>query len=447
MRNHQSRREVLMGGAGLAALAASGCDTTAGSSDQFNWQLRPPTDVGMAAGGPELLRAGLQASLDANEGPGAVAAVARGQKLAFFEAAGLRSVETSEPMRGDDIFRMMSSTKPVTAVAVLMMQEAGKLSIDDPVSKYLPTFRNMKVATLSPDLLPSLFDPSRHDELRSQVKLVPAEREITIKHLLTHTSGLSSSYGVGPGPASLFGGRPLQLTETLAMRIPELGGLALDFQPGSRFGYSALDGFDTLLHIIELTSGQAADVFLRERLFEPLEMADTGFIVPEEKRSRLVVPYSRKTGSWEPTAPAFSGDQNTVYFSGAGGLISTARDFLHYELMLLHEGKFRGRQVLKPESVKQMATNQIGSLFEEWIPPVTKGVGFGLGVRIVMDASASGGSRGLGSFGWGGAYGTESWVDPQRQLAIVNFMQCADGRTPNNPEYFAKAVTRAFPVA
>lgn len=447
MRNGHSRRDFLLGSTGLAALAIGGCAGRAPATGQFDWTLRSPADVGMRSDGPELMRAAMQASVDAFEAPGLVAAVARGKELAFFETAGLRNVETGQPMQKDDLFRMMSSTKPVTAVAVLILQDEGKLAIDDPVSMYLPSFRNQKVATLPPELLPSIADPAKWPELKEKVQLVPAEREVTIKHLLTHTSGLSSGYGIMPGPASLFGGLPLQPTDTLADRIPKLGALALDFQPGSRFGYSALDGFDVLLHIVELVSGQPADVFLRDRLFEPLDMVDTGFVVPQEKLPRLLRPYSRKSGRWEVAGPMFAGNQETTYFSGAGGLISSVRDFMHFELMLLQRGSFRGRRILKPETVQQMATNQVGSLFADWIPPITKGVGFGLGVRIVMEASASSGTRSVGSFGWGGAYGTESWVDPLRDLAIVNFMQCADGRAPSNPEFFAKAVMQAFPVA
>lgn len=447
MHGDLSRRHVLMGGAGLAALAIGGCARPGSGSGGFDWTVGAPSDVGMRKDGPELIRAALRASVDASEAPGFVAAIARGQKLAFFEAIGLRDVDAGQPMRTDDLFRMMSSTKPVTAVAVLMMQDEGKLSIDDPVSKYLPTFRNQKVATLSPELLPLIADPSKWEELKAKVQFVSAEREITIRHLLTHTSGLSSGYGVLPGPASLFGGIPMQPTDTLGDRIPKLGELTLDFQPGSRFGYSALDGFDVLLHVVELVSGLPADVVLRERLFEPLDMIDTGFIVPQDKLARLLKPHSRKTGRWEAATAMFAGGPETTYFSGAGGLISSARDFLHFELMLLHRGSFQGRQILKPETVQQMATNQVGSLFADWIPPLTKGAGFGLGVRIVMEEGAASATRSVGSFGWGGAYGTESWVDPVRDLAVVNFMQCIEGRAPNNPEHFAKAVMQAFPVA
>jgi CubicO group peptidase (beta-lactamase class C family) len=438
---------VLIGGAGLATLAIGGCANAGSTGESFDWTLRSPADTGIRPDGSELIRNALQTSMDAHEGPGAVAAVARGDKLAFFEAAGLRVVETAEPMRKDDLFRMMSSTKPVTAVAVLMMQDAGKLSIDDPVSKFIPSFRNPRVATLSPELLPLLADSSKHADLKAKIRFVAADREFTIKDLLTHTSGLSSGLGLLPGPASLAGGVPLQLTaDTLATRVPRFGELALDFQPGSRFSYSPGDGFDTLLHIVELTSGLPADVFLRERLFNPLEMVDTGFVIPLETQPRLVPLYSRKSGVWQPATPLTNGDASVTYFSGAGGLISSVHDFLHFEKMLLQRGVFRGRRILKPETVDQMSTNQVGSLFAEWIPPFTKGLGFGLGVRIVIEPGAAS-ARTVGSFGWGGAYGTESWVDPARELAVVNFMQCADGRGADNAEYFAKALMQAFPVA
>lgn len=444
-----SRRDALLAGAGLAAIAIGGCTTL--DPARFDWTVRPPADVWMRPEGPAQITEALRQSLNEGESPGVVAAVARQDKLAYFEALGLRNVETSEPMRKDDIFRMMSSSKPVTAVAVLMMQDAGKLSIEDPVSKYIPAFAKPKVATLPPDRIPDLLasmtDPARREALKAQVEIVSADREITIRDLLTHTSGLSSGLGLAPGPTSLIAeGVPVGPNDTLADRVPKLGALVLDFQPGSRFGYSAIDGFDTLLHIVELTSGLPADTFLRERLFAPLDMIDTGFKVPPEKQSRLLPLYSRKGAGWKQASPTFAGSPETTYFSGAGGLTGTAHDFLHFELMLLGRGSFNGRRILRPETVRQMTTNQVGSLFADWIPVVTKGAGFGLGVRIVMDANASSASRSVGSFGWGGAYGTESWVDPVRELAVVNFIQCADGRRPGNPEHFAKSLLQAFPV-
>lgn len=446
MRKRQSRRDVLLGGAGLGALAMSGCGRSSSVNETFDWSEHSAADVGMVDNGVDLIDEALGKRLEARECPGVVAAVARGNELAYFAAHGVRNVETGEPMRKDDIFRLMSSSKPVTAVAVLMLQDAGKLSIDDPVSKYIPAFADQKVATLPADLMPAMLDPSRHDELRAQLRLEPAERQITIKDLLTHTSGLASGYGLLPGPASLLGGVPMLPTDTLETRIPQVGALALDFQPGSRFSYSPLEGFDVLLHVVEVVSGLPADVYLRERLFGPLDMLDTGFIVPAEKRGRLVPIYGLNDGGeWEAAEPLFSASPDDKYFSGAGGLTSTVQDFMHYELMLLGQGSFNGRRILQPDTVRQMATNQVGSLFAEWIPPLTTGTGFGLGVRVTLEANA-GSPRGVGSFGWGGAYGTESWVDPERNLAVVDFIQNAQGRVPNNPEFFANAIIQAFPT-
>jgi CubicO group peptidase (beta-lactamase class C family) len=176
-----------------------------------------------------------------------------------------------------------------------------------------------------------------------------------------------------------------------------------------------------LLRIVEITSGQPGDVFLRERLFEPLDMRDTYFNVPPEKQGRVVPLYERKDGKWQPKAHILD-DGSHKYLYGAGGLYSTAHDFMQWELMLLNAGALNGKRVLKPETVALMTRNHVGTMFAEWIPFVTAGNGFGLGVRVVEDAS-KGKGRSVGAFGWGGAYGTETWADPQLDLAAALFIQ------------------------
>jgi CubicO group peptidase (beta-lactamase class C family) len=365
----------------------------------------------MSRAGLEGVRAAIQKHIDANEITGAVTAVARHGKLAWYEAQGVRDVATGAPMRKDDLFRMMSSSKPITATAVLMMMEEGKLSLDDEVSRFIPTFRDQKVVVAPPGAKDA-----------SAVKLVPAERCITIKDLLTHTSGLSSAGdGIAPGVGSLVNKIERKPDDTLADYIPRLGAAALDFQPGTKWRYSPLDGFDTLLRIVEITSGQPGDVFLRERLFEPLDMRDTYFNVPQGKQGRIVPLYERKDGKWQPRAHAL-GEGPYKYICGAGGLFSTVHDFMQWELMLLNAGALNGKRVLKPETVTLMSRNHVGTMFAEWIPFMTAGNGFGLGVRVLEDAS-KGKGRSVGAFGWGGAYGTESWADPQLELAAAIFVQ------------------------
>jgi len=296
-------------------------------------------------------------------------------------------------------------------VAVLMMMDEGKLAIDDKVSRFIGTFRDTKVAVA----------PAGAKDV-SQVKLVPAEREITIKDLLTHTSGLSSIMGlIGAGPGSLVNKIERKPDDTLADYVPRLGSAALDFQPGTKWAYSPLDGIDVLLRIVEITSRKSADEFLRERIFKPLDMRDTHFNLPPEKQTRLVNIYSSKDGNFKVEKHLF-GEGPWKYISGAGGLFSTVHDYMRFEAMLLNRGMFNGRRLLKPETVSLMSRNNVGSLFADWIPAFTAGQGFGLGVAIVEDR-AKGEGRGVGAFGWGGAYGTESWADPELDVAAAIFIQ------------------------
>lgn len=381
-------------------------------NDKFNWKIYEPKDVGMSQAGLDGIRAAIQKNIDNKVITGAVTAVARHNKLVWYEAQGFSNVETNVPMNKDSIFRMASSTKHITAVAILMMMEAGKLALDDKVSRFIPSFKNPKVA---------LAPPGAKDA--SQVKIVPADREITIKDLLTHTSGLSS-YGelINPGPGSLVNKIERKSDDTLADYVPRLGSAVLDFQPGTKWRYSPLDGFDVLMHIVEITSGKPADEFMRERIFKPLEMRETYFKLPAEKKARVVGLYGAyKNGKWDNAKPILPDDPNK-YISGAGGLYSTVHDFMQFDEMLLNLGSLNGRRMLKAETVTLMTRNHVGSLFAEWIPFITGGFGFGLGVGIVEDPQ-KGAGRSVGAFGWGGAYGTESWADPKPGIAAAMFIQ------------------------
>lgn len=393
-------------------------------TDKFDWKLHSPEEVGMSRAGLDGIRALIQKAIDDKRIPGTVTAIARHDKLVFYEAQGVRDVATGAPMRKDDIFRMMSSTKPVTAVAVLMMMEKGKLSIDDKVSRFIPEFKNPKVAVAPP----GAKDPS-------QVKIVPADREITIKDLLTHTSGLMSG-----AAGSLVNKIDVQPNDTLATYIPRVGPALLDFQPGTKFSYSPLHGFDVLLRIVEITSGMTADEFMSKRLFKPLEMSDTYFNVPPEKTSRVVNIYKKDKDNWK-VFKHFFGDGPYKYHSGAGGLFSTVHDFMQYEAMLLNRGTLNGRRLLKPETVALMSRNHVGKLFAEWIPVFTAGLGFGLGVGVVEEPNRIGG-RGVGSFGWGGAYNTESWADPELDTAIAIFAQVESADFGKNE--FNRAIRQAI---
>lgn len=395
------------------------------SRDDFNGKLYSPDKVAMSADSLENVRQTIQKNIDDKKIAGAVTAIVRHNKLVWFEAQGVSNPVTGRLMQKDDIFHMMSSTKQVTSVAVLMMMEEGKLALDDKVSKFIPSFNNPQVAVVPKGTMDA-----------SEVKLVPADREITIKDLLTHTSGLSTL-----GAGILVNKIERKPDDSLADYVPRLGEAALDFQPGTEWRYSPSDGMDVLLHIVEIVSGQPADLFLRERIFKPLDMAETYFIVPDEKKDRIVAPYNYQDGEWERQINLL-GSLPSSYFSGAGGLLSTVHDYLNFEVMLLNKGEFNGYRLLKPETVEKMSTNQVGSLFAEYMPIITDGLGFGFGVSVVLDPE-KGQGRSVGAFGWGGAFGTESWVDPALDVAAVMFIQASPA--PREPKVgFQQAIRSAI---
>lgn len=424
---------ALGGGLMLAACAPRGprVELRDDLRDRFEWRIAPPDSAGMAPDTAANLRDAVQRNIDAKLIAGAVTAVARRGKLVSHEAQGFADVAAGTPMTTDSLFRMMSSSKVVTAVAVMMMVEEGRIALEDPVSRFIPSFRGQKVAVAPA----GVTDPSR-------ITLVPAGRDITVKDLLTHTSGLSS-YGelINPGAALPLNKLERSPNDSLADIVPKLGSFALDFQPGSKWRYSPLDGMDVLLYLVELVSGQPADRFVAERILQPLDMRSTYYKVPTSESDRIVKLYAATDGKFVEQKPLLS-EAPARYVSGAGGLISTAHDFLNFELMLLGNGAFNGHRLLRAETVSLMSRNQVGTLFAEWIPFITGGMGFGLGVGIVED-EAKGQGRTAGAFGWGGAYGTESWADPKLEVAAVMLIQMSPA-PPGTKADFAKAIRRSI---
>lgn len=369
-----------------------------------------PEDVGMSSERLLEIDAVIKRHIDAGEIQGAVTAVARRGKVVHFEAYGLMDVERGLPMEEDAIFRMASSSKPVLGVAAMMMIEEGLFDPADEVAKYLPEFRDMQVAVLKEpadrDITPAFVAPGETPAHR----LVPAERPITIHDLLTHTAGLGS-YGLGTAVAKLPNVGP---DDTLASRVPLYARMPLDFQPGSRWGYSPRIGHDVVARIVEIVSGESYDEFLRRRIFEPLGMTDTHFFLPPEKESRRVVIHGldAKSKGW---------DKPSRYASASGGLSSTAEDFLRFEQMLAGGGALFGNRLLGPESVARMSSNQVGELYGQGGKET--GSGFGYAVSVVLDPAAAKSARGRGAFGWGGAFGTVSWTDPANEITAVLMVQ------------------------
>jgi CubicO group peptidase (beta-lactamase class C family) len=377
-----------------------------------------PESVGMSSERLKRIHEVMQRHIDAGDITGAVTAVARRGKVVYFEAHGFADPVAKQPMPKDALFRMASSSKPVTGVAILMLMEEGRIHLNDPVSKYIPEFKNTKVAVLKPgEVMP--VGPRRPGAPKPLVDLVSANREITIKDLMTHTSGLLSG-----GLGSMVNDVQFQSTDTLATYIPKLGATPLDFQPGTKWAYSAQAGIEVLSRVVEVVSGMTFDQFLKQRIFDPLGMSDTYFNIPENKQARLLQLYRRQGNEWQkqPT-PAFL--TSRTYFSGAAGLMSTAHDYLHFEQMLVNGGEYGGKRLLSPKSVQLMAMDHANGLFHG-TRGTDDGVAFGLTVYVTTDEAKASRWRTKGSFGWAGAFGTITWSDPKEELTGVLMIQQAN---------------------
>jgi CubicO group peptidase (beta-lactamase class C family) len=332
---------------------------------------------------------------------GSVTLVGRSDGVASLEAVGLRSIEDGLPMRPDTLFRIASMTKPVTAIGVMMLVEEGKLALDDPVEKHLPEFLGqMMVAERSGDT----------------VTLKKPPRAITLRDLLTHTSGLPSA--PPPGLSELYS----QRNHTLAEAVMAYSQRPLEFEPGTRWAYCS-PGIDTLGRVIEVASGQSFEEFLLERLFHPLGMRDTTFYPSPEQVRRAAVVYERKNGALRPVA-AFRGGlpQGARYPLPAGGLFSTAPDLARLYQMLLNGGTAGGRRYLTEATLAEMTRVQTGDLKAGF----SEGIGFGLGWSIVRHPVGVTDMLSPGSYGHGGGYGTQCWIDPHRGLFTVLLTQRPD---------------------
>jgi CubicO group peptidase (beta-lactamase class C family) len=398
-----------------------------------------PEDVGMSSDRLQRVTDVIKSYIDSGQISGAVTMVSRKGRIAHFEAQGLMDIEAKTAMRKDAIFRMASMSKPVTGVAILMLMEEGKLRLTDPVSRFIPEFKNPKVAVLkNPDSGPRGFVSPLAGQQGPppEIYTVPAERELTIRDLLTHTNGLETG-----GPGSREGSRmsPRSTSSTLAAYVPTLGAVPLDFQPGSKWQYSALAGIETLGRIVEITSGMTFDQFLQKRIFEPLSMKDTAFFPSDDRLPRVVTLYERKpTGLSRTDTPSWLATK--TLFSGGGGLWSTPEDYMQFAQMLVNNGQLNGKRILSPRTVDLMASNHVGDLYSG-VGQRLKGMGFGLTVEVVMDGVSANRRESNGSFGWDGAFGTHFWVDRKEQLVGLLMVQESNGQLMRD---FENAVMQAI---
>jgi CubicO group peptidase (beta-lactamase class C family) len=377
-----------------------------------------PEEVGFSSERLNRISDLVQRHITAGSFSGAVTLVARNGRIARLEAQGLMDIESRKPMQKDAIFRIMSMTKPVVGVSIMMMIEEGKVRLTDPASKFIPELKDLKVAMpMAAGVANAPAGGRGNAAAEPRYYTVPAEREITIRDLLTHTSGLVSGGLSGTEARKVA----LKGKESLADYIPRLGGVPLDFQPGTRWAYSAQAGFDVLARIVEVVSGMPFDQFTKTRIFDPLGMKDT-FFYPAEGNPRLVTRYARGQQSGQLEKQGLANFMNGAYFSGGGGLMSTAEDYLQFAQMLLNGGRGNGKVLLSPRTVEMM-----GSVHApDTLPGRPRGEGYGLSMRVVNDPVGRNTFLSPGSFGWSGAYGTHFWIDPKEKIVAVLMTQ-----TPN----------------
>lgn len=392
-----------------------------------------PEAVGLSSARLGRIRILVRDYLTPRRAPGVLTMLARRDTLAFFDVQGAGSLESGSDLRRDTIFRIYSLTKPITCVALLMLVEAGKLALDDPVARFIPGFANLKVLAL---------------QSGGEQALIPLARPITIRHLLTHTAGLSYGFYNDTPVDDLYRARRLYSRAlTLRISLADLAACAselpLVYQPGEGWRYSV--AHDLLGYIIGLVSDRSFDEFLSDRIFAPLEMLDTGFVVPPAKQSRFASLYMPDaSGSCilvdDPATSPFT--RSDAPATGGGGLTSTADDYMRFARMLLNQGTLDGARLLQPATVALMTSNQLPeSLLPLRIGPAWNwlGHGYGFGVAVLRDNEQAGVPGGIDSFEWAGAANTWCWIDPRNEL--IGLLMTQSLRGPDDP-----AIERRFRI-
>jgi CubicO group peptidase (beta-lactamase class C family) len=368
-----------------------------------------PEEVGMSSTRLERMDKFLQEYVDKQKVPNAVAFIARKGKIVYYKAFGQSNTETKTAVKKNDIFRIASQSKAIASLAVMMLFEEGKFSLDDPISRYIPEFKNQRVL-------------DRLNWADTTYTTIPAKSEITIRQLLTHTSGLDYA-GIGSqefkaiyAKAGLVSGIGNH-TSTIGEKMKILGGMPLKHHPGEQYTYGL--NIDVLGYLVEVLSGMPFDKFLSTRIFQPIGMNDTYFYLPKEKHSRLVAIHQTKNGVYAPVKNKIFDGVNPeyptlegTYFSGGAGLSSTIEDYAKFLQMFLNGGEYNGGRILSRKTIEMMLTNQT-------LSPVTAQLGLGFGLETEVNDSRSVVS--IGSFSWGGAFTTSYWADPKEKLVGLVF--------------------------
>jgi CubicO group peptidase (beta-lactamase class C family) len=384
--------------------------------------LAAPESVGFSAAGLKTFQTTFRALVDEGKLAGVTTLVARHGKVVHFDAYGVQNLETKQPVTKDTIFRIASMTKPIVGVAMMMLWEEGKWSLDDPVAKHIPEFANLKVSTPNGE--------------------VPQTRPMTMRQLMSHTAGFDVSSGYAK----------INITDRdqpLQAMIDKLAKLPLPVQPGSDWRYGP--SVDIQGYVVEKLSGQTLDVFLKNRIFDPLGMKDTGFSVEASKKGRVTNVHTygddKKIKTLErQTDPT----RKPVFLSGGGGLLSTTEDYRRFAQMVLSGGEANGKRFIKKSTVELMRTNVLepGVKVDLYGPAYNvEGIGFGLDFAIILDPAKANTPEGRNSFYWGGAFGTWFWLDPTNDLLVVGMMQNLDGSRPDRGSPQVRPLSRKLVYA
>ena len=403
----------------VVALALLSPILRAGGAEDDNLPMASPEEVGMSSERLQRVSALMQRHIDQNLLAGTVSLIARHGKVVHLEAQGFNNKDAGVPMATDNIFTIMSMTKPIVTVALMSLYEEGHFLLDDPISKWLPDYADKTIRRAG----------------GARTVSEPAARPITVRHVLSHTSGLS----IRP-PTPPRGGQTPTRPAALAEAVDRAADVPLAFHPGDEWQYGASTDYVAIL--VEKISGMSLDDFLRERIFEPLGMQDTYYNIPESKVGQVAAVY-RPSGPGNTIelfrAPTYR--EPTRYFGGQAGLSSTAADYFRFHQMMLNGGELDGVRILSPRTINLMVSNHIGDKLVYIRGP---GYGFGLGYGIVMDSGLANDHLSPGSFLWGGAWGTVAWVDPVEDILGVLMMQITSYRHLTVRQDFSTVTSQAI---
>jgi len=386
-------------------------------------KAQSPEEVGFVAGRLKRLSDRIEEGVKNNELPGAVVLIARNGKLVMFDSFGFRDKEAKVPMTNDTIFRIASMTKPIVSVATMMLMEEGKLTLADPVSRYIPAFADTKVAV-----------GKKKEDGTVEYAIEPQTRPMTVQDLLRHTSGLTyGTPGANQLKQSYLDMKVNDRGQTNAEMADKLAKLSLLYQPGTTWEYSM--STDVLGRVVEVASGMPLDKFIEERITKPLKMGDTGFEVGADKKARGAKPMKEGPKNEVPSIPDVA--EKFTWRSGGGGMVSTAADYARFLQMFANGGQLDGVRLISRKSIDLMTADalppdiKMGAdmwRFEALEPSARMGQGFGLGFAVRTDQGRNPLPGSPNDYYWGGAYGTYFWHDPRERMYVVFMMQSPAAR-------------------